>query len=202
MSPFRSKEHSLAPHSTNADDTILGLLGMSAVKDFLVVKWVAALVVTIVTATPTSVWAQDTTVHPYEGLRVMLGELVGTVPLQLITPGVILDDIQLVSIQESTVELTQLATGNTITVDLSAIRNVAVERSHWMKTTLWGISGGVLAGSVFGLMIGSFKCTDINECKSDERAGAARWGATLGFVGGAVGFTAGRKSKHWRTIYP
>ena len=87
-------------------------------------------------------------------------------------------------------------------VNLSAIRGIAAEQSNWLKATLWGTTGGMLVGSVFGLMIGSFKCSDIETCLSDERAGAVRWGATLGLVGGGAGFVLGRKVVIGRRFFP
>ena len=146
--------------------------------------------------------AQAQPVEPSERLMMLFGDLASVAPLQIITPGRILDDVKFVSLQESTVQLEELATGALVNVDLSAIRGISAEQSHWLKATLWGTSGGILIGSVFGLMIGSFKCSDLETCLSDERAGAIRWGATLGLVGGGAGFVLGRKSRHWEPIFP
>tara|TARA_Y100000817_G_scaffold314928_1_gene316123 strand:+ start:5141 stop:5629 length:489 start_codon:yes stop_codon:yes gene_type:complete len=146
--------------------------------------------------------AQAQPVEPSERLMILFGDLASVAPLQIITPGRILDDVKFVSLQESTVQLEELATGALVNVDLSAIRGISAEQSHWLKATLWGTSGGILVGSVFGLMIGSFKCSDLEACLSDERAGAVRWGATLGLVGGGAGFVLGRKSRHWEPIFP
>ena len=146
--------------------------------------------------------AQAQPVEPSERLMILFGDLASVAPLQIITPGRILDDVKFVSLQESTVQLEEIATGALVNVDLSAIRGIAAEQSHWLKATLWGTSGGILVGSVFGLMIGSFKCSDLETCLSDERAGAVRWGATLGLVGGGAGFVLGRKSRHWEPIFP
>ena len=146
--------------------------------------------------------AQAQPVEPSERLMMLFGDLASVAPLQIITPGRILDDVKFVSLKESTVQLEELATGALVNVDLSAIRGISAEQSHWLKATLWGTSGGILVGSVFGLMIGSFKCSDLEACLSDERAGAVRWGATLGLVGGGAGFVLGRKSRHWEPIFP
>ncbi len=146
--------------------------------------------------------AQSQPVEPSERLTMLFGDLASAAPLQIITPGRILDDVNFVSLQESTVQLEEIATGALVNVDLSAIRGIAAEQSHWLKATLWGTSGGILVGSIFGLMIGSFKCSDLEACLSDERAGAIRWGATLGLVGGGAGFVLGRRSRHWEPIFP
>ena len=146
--------------------------------------------------------AQAQSVEPSERLTMLFGDLASVAPLQIITPGRILDDVKFVSLQESTVQLEEIATGALVNLDLSAIRGIAAEQSRWLKATLWGTSGGILVGSVFGLMIGSFKCSDLESCLSDERAGAFRWGATLGLVGGGAGFLLGRRSRHWEPIFP
>ena len=151
---------------------------------------------------PAMAQAQSQPVEPSERLTMLFGDLASAAPLQIITPGRILDDVNFVSLQESTVQLEEIATGALVNVDLSAIRGIAAEQSHWLKATLWGTSGGILVGSIFGLMIGSFKCSDLEACLSDERAGAIRWGATLGLVGGGAGFVLGRRSRHWEPIFP
>ncbi|MBK91158.1 MAG: hypothetical protein CME27_01735 [Gemmatimonadetes bacterium] len=151
---------------------------------------------------PAMAQAQSQPVEPSERLTMLFGDLASAAPLQIITPGRILDDVNFVSLQESTVQLEEIATGALVNVDLSAIRGIAAEQSHWLKATLWGTSGGILVGSIFGLMIGSFKCSDLEACLSDERAGAVRWGATLGLVGGGAGFVLGRRSRHWEPIFP
>jgi len=162
----------------------------------------ATSVLVAVAGGPAITQAQAPPVEPNERLTMLFGDLARVAPLQIITPGRILDDVKFLSIQESTVQLEELATGALVNVDLSAIRGISAEQSHWLKATLWGTSGGILVGSVFGLMIGSFKCSDLEACLSDERAGAVRWGATLGLVGGGAGFVLGRKSRHWEPIFP
>ncbi len=162
----------------------------------------ATSVLVAVAGGPAITQAQAPPVEPNERLTMLFGDLARVAPLQIITPGQILDDVKFLSVQESTVQLEEIGTGAIVNVDLSAIRGIAAEQSNWLKATLWGTSGGMLVGSVFGLMIGSFKCSDLETCLSDERAGAVRWGATLGLVGGGAGFVLGRRSRHWETIFP
>ena len=135
-------------------------------------------------------------------LRALFAGMAVNETLQLITPEMIVDNARLVSLEPSTVELRQLGTGVPISVDLTAIRGVAVERRHWLQGTLWGLGGGLLAGSMFGLMIGSFECDSLELCRSDERRGAVRWGTILGIVGGGVGFILGRRDVYWEPIFP
>ena len=122
--------------------------------------------------------------------------------VRLITPEILVDDAEFVSVTPVTVELRQVGTGVPITVDLSAIRGVSIQKRHWLQGTLWGLGGGVLAGSVFGLMIGSFKCRTVDGCGVAERRGARVWGATLGAVGGSIGFVLGRRDVYWHPVFP
>ncbi|MGB1778232.1 MAG: hypothetical protein ACPHQP_01635 [Longimicrobiales bacterium] len=135
-------------------------------------------------------------------LRTLFGQMPVNETVQLITPEIIVDDARFVSLEPSTVELRQLGTDVPISVDLTAIRGVSVERRHWLQGTLWGLGGGLLAGSMFGLMIGSFECDSVEVCRSSERKGAVRWGLALGAVGGGVGFTLGRRDVYWKPIFP
>ena len=135
-------------------------------------------------------------------LRTLFGQMPVSETVQLITPDIIVDYAQFVSLEPSTVELRQLGTDVPIIVDLSAIRGVSVERRHWLQGTLWGLGGGLLAGSMFGLMIGSFECDSVELCRSSERKGAVRWGMALGVIGGGVGFTLGRRDVYWKPIFP
>ena len=137
-----------------------------------------------------------------ERLRALFTEMPARETLQLITPELIVDNARFVSLEPSTVELRQLGTGVPISIDLTAIRGVAVERRHWLQGTLWGLGGGLLAGSMFGLMIGSFECDSVEVCRSSERRGAVRWGMALGVVGGGVGFALGRRDVYWKPIFP
>jgi len=146
--------------------------------------------------------AQAQQVEPSERLMILFGDLASVAPLQIITPGRILDDVKFVSLQESTVRLEEVVTGKLVDVNLSAIRSIAIEQDHRLKAALWGTTGGMLVGSVFGLMVGSFKCSDLETCLSDERAGAVRWGTALGLVGGGAGFVLGRRSRYWEAIFP
>ena len=146
--------------------------------------------------------AQAQPVEPSERLMILFGDLASVAPLQIITPGRILDDVKFVSLQESTVRLEEVVTGKLVDVNLSAIRSIAIEQDHRLKAALWGTTGGMLVGSVFGLMVGSFKCSDLETCLSDERAGAVRWGTALGLVGGGAGFVLGRRSRYWEAIFP
>ena len=122
--------------------------------------------------------------------------------VQLITPEILVEDAEFVSVTPMTVELRQVGTGVPITVDLSAIQGVSIQKRHWLQGTLWGMGGGVLAGSVFGLMIGSFKCRTVDGCGVAERRGARVWGATLGAVGGSIGFVLGRRDVYWHPVFP
>jgi hypothetical protein len=140
---------------------------------------------------------------PYEErLRTLFGGLSHDETIQLVTPEILVENAKLVSLEPATVELRQIGTGVPISVDLAAIRGVSVQRRHWLQGTIWGIGGGVLAGSVFGLMIGSFNCTTVDGCGDDERRGAVIWGTTLGIVGGGIGFTLGRRDVYWYPIFP
>ena len=87
-----------------------------------------------------------------------------------------------------------------IVVDLSAIRGVSVQRRHWLQGTLWGLGGGILAGSVFGMMVDSFYCTTVDGCSSSERQGAIRWGAVLGVVGGGMLLIDPETPAVWRLV--
>ena len=146
--------------------------------------------------------AQAQEVGPNERLKMLFGDLQSVEPLQIVAPGLILDDVKFVSLQGSIVRLEEVVTGKLVDVSLSAIRSIAIEQDHRLKATLWGTTGGMLVGSVFGLMVGSFKCSDLETCLSDERAGAVRWGTALGLVGGGAGFVLGRRSRYWEAIFP
>ena len=135
-------------------------------------------------------------------LRALFGGMPVAESVQLVTPELLVEDAEFVSLGTSTVELRQAGTGVPIEVDLTAIRGVAVQRSHWLQGTIWGLGGGILAGSVFGLMIGSFYCTTVDGCEDDERRGARVWGTTLGIVGGGIGFTLGRRDVYWQPVFP
>lgn len=137
-----------------------------------------------------------------ERLRVLFGRMPETETIQLVTPEVLVENAHVVSLEPTTVELRQLGTGLPISVDLTAIRGVSVQRKHWLQGTLWGLGGGVLAGSVFGLMIGSFNCTTVDGCNSSERDGALFWGSAIGVVGAGIGFTLGRRDIYWKPIFP
>ena len=147
--------------------------------------------------------AAQTTPSPDQNrLRTLFSGLPVGENIQLVTPEIILEDARLISLEGSTVQLEQVGTGIPIVVDLTAIRGVSVQRRHWLQSTLWGTSTGLLAGSIFGLMIGSFNCTTVDRCRADERAGAVRLGTTLALVGGGIGFALGRRDVYWYPIFP
>ena len=143
--------------------------------------------------------AQRTPSPDQNRLRTLFSGLPVGENIQLVTPEIILEDARLISLEGSTVQLEQVGTGIPIVVDLTAIRGVSVQRRHG---TLWGTSTGLLAGSIFGLMIGSFNCTTVDRCRADERAGAVRLGTTLALVGGGIGFALGRRDVYWYPIFP
>ncbi len=135
-------------------------------------------------------------------LRALFAGMTVNETVYVVTPEVLVDHARFVSLESSTVELRQEGTGVPISVDLTAIRGVAVQRTHWLQGALWGLGGGLLAGSMFGLMIGSFECDTVELCKVREREGAVRWGTALGLVGGGIGFTFGRRAVYWKSIFP
>lgn len=155
-----------------------------------------------VMACATGIAAQSTPSPDEERLQTLIGGLPVGENIQVITPQIFLEDARLVSLEGSMVELEQIGTGVPIVVDLAAIRGVSLQRRHWLQGTVWGVGSGLLAGSVFGLMIGSFNCNSVDRCSEDERAGAVRWGTTLALVGGGIGFTLGRRDTYWYPIFP
>lgn len=146
--------------------------------------------------------AQEVPSVEEERLRDVLMALPQSETLQISTPRVIIDNARLVSLEASTVELREEATGIPVSIDFSAVRGVAVQRRHWLQGTVWGFSGGVLAGSFFGMMLGSYRCTSVELCRASERAGALRLGALVGALGGGIGFTFGRRALYWKPIFP
>jgi len=153
-------------------------------------------------ACATGTAAQSAPAPDEERLLTLIGGLPLGQNIQVSTPQILVEEALLVSVQGGTVELEQIGTGVPIVVDLEAIRGVSVQRRHWLQGTVWGVSGGLLAGSMFGLIIGSFYCNSIDQCGNEERAGALRWGTTLALVGGGIGFTLGRRDVYWHPIFP
>lgn len=92
--------------------------------------------------------------------------------------------------------------GEVLPVDLGDIRSVEVEGRHPIKGMLWGLGSGLLVGSVGGMLIGSFYCTDPFDCVREERRGAYLGGAVLGVTGGIGGFLIGKYQVSWRPIFP
>ncbi|MBT8487720.1 MAG: hypothetical protein KJO65_02720 [Gemmatimonadetes bacterium] len=92
--------------------------------------------------------------------------------------------------------------GEVLPVELGDIRSVEVEGRHPIQGMLWGLGSGLLVGSVGGMLIGSFYCTDPFDCVSDERKGAYIGGAALGAAGAIGGFVIGKYQISWRPIFP
>ncbi|MDX1494085.1 MAG: hypothetical protein R3253_08510 [Longimicrobiales bacterium] len=92
--------------------------------------------------------------------------------------------------------------GEVVPVELGDIRSVEVAGRHPVKGMLWGLGAGLLVGSVSGMLVGSYYCTDPFECRNDERRGAYIGGASLGAAGAIGGFLIGKYQISWRPIFP
>lgn len=92
--------------------------------------------------------------------------------------------------------------GRIVPVNLRDIRTLLVEDNHPVEGMLWGLGVGILAGSLTGLMVGSFGCPTPDACESTEREGAIRWGSVIGAAGAITGFVVGRHSVYWRPVFP
>ncbi len=92
--------------------------------------------------------------------------------------------------------------GEVLPVELGDIRSVEVEGRHPIQGMLWGLGSGLLVGSVGGMLLGSFYCTDPFDCEREERRGAYIGGAALGATGAIGGFLIGKYQISWRPIFP
>lgn len=93
--------------------------------------------------------------------------------------------------------------GEVVPVPLADIRSVEVEEHHPIEGMLWGLGAGLLAGSVSGLLVGSFYCDDpVGDCTEEEKRGALIGGSALGAAGGIAGFLIGKYRVSWQPVFP
>ena len=135
-----------------------------------------------------------------ERLHALFSELSPNRHVQVVTPGLLVEDGEVRALSTSVVELSQ--DGTPVSVDLDDIRAVSVRSGHSIQGMLWGLGAGLLVGSVSGLMVASFNCQTPVGCNSAEKEGAVRWGGVLGVLGGATGFMIGRHDVYWRPVFP
>ena len=120
--------------------------------------------------------------------------------VRVVTPALFIDHGSFQGIGPEAVQIEY--GGRVLPVELGDIRSVEVEGRHPIKGMLWGLGSGLLVGSVGGMLLGSFYCTDPFECEQDERRGAFIGGATLGAAGAIGGFVIGKYQVSWRPIFP
>lgn len=120
--------------------------------------------------------------------------------VRVVTPSLFIDHGSFRSVGPEAVQIEY--GGRVLPVDLGEIRSVEVEGRHPIKGMLWGLGSGLLVGSVGGMLIGSFYCTDPFDCERDERRGAFIGGASLGAAGAIAGFVIGKYQVSWRPIFP
>ena len=121
-------------------------------------------------------------------------------PVQMVTPLVSIDRGAFERVGRDSVHVT--LNGVVVPVPLSHIRTVAFQSHHGLQGSLWGVVGGAVVGSMFGLIIGSFNCTTPVECQSSDKDSTIRWGAVAGIVGGGVGWLLGHRSAYWKSVFP
>jgi hypothetical protein len=135
-----------------------------------------------------------------ERLHALFSQLSPNRHVQVVTPGLFVEDGEFLGLGTSVVELSQ--GGAPVSVELDEIRAVSLRSGHSIQGMLWGLGAGLLVGSVSGLMVGSFNCQTPAGCNSAEKEGAVRWGSVFGVIGGAAGFMIGRHNVYWRPVFP
>jgi hypothetical protein len=120
--------------------------------------------------------------------------------VRIVTPVLFIDDGMFRALRQEVVEVSM--SGETFPVNLDDIREISVRSGHGLKGALWGLGAGILAGSVSGMMVGSFSCTTPLGCDNSEKEGALRGAVAIGLAGALTGFLVGRADDYWKPVFP
>lgn len=151
-------------------------------------------------AAPSVAQAQPGGAEREQRLTRIFSEMSVDTGLRLTTPQLYLEEAWFQSLGPEAVRVEY--GGEVVPVELGDIRSVEVAGRHPVKGMLWGLGAGVLVGSVSGMLVGSFYCTDPFECRNEEKRGAYIGGASLGAAGAIGGFLIGKYQISWRPIFP
>lgn len=158
----------------------------------------AASMVCVVAARPAA--AQPGGEEREARLKALFGQMSADTGVRVTTSMILIERGSFRGVGEENVHIEQ--GGEVVPVPLSDIRSVEVEEHHPVKGMLWGLGAGLLAGSVSGLLVGSFYCDAPRDCTDEERRGALIGGSALGVAGGIVGFLIGKHRVSWQPVFP
>lgn len=162
--------------------------------------FVALLLCTLATLTTPAATTAQAVGGSQSRLATLFGELSPGAQLQIVTPQMMVEGVSFEGVDGNSVRVSQ--NGNSVPINMADIRVVSVGDNHPLQGSLWGLGGGLLVGGAFGMLVGSFTCTNINDCSTEERQGAVIGAVGLGLIGATVGFIIGRNRFSWNPIFP
>lgn len=154
---------------------------------------VAMLVVPAISCLPSAAEAQ-------QEVRAVLTDVPRDARLEITAPGLWLSDVTLRDVGPDSVQVVNH--GAIVPVAFAEIETLAVREGHGVLGAAVGGGSGLLAGGVFGLMVGSFGCRDPVACEADDRRGAVVGGLIGVGVGAVLGYWIGSGSVRWKPVFP
>jgi hypothetical protein len=149
-------------------------------------------------ALPTPGGAQATAV---EALRRTVGSLGDSAHVQLMAPGVLVEDGYFLGLSVDSVRVA--SADAVITLGLDELEGLSVEGNRWQAGGVTGAAIGVVAGAMAGYFLGYGKCgMQFEGCDEHAWRVALRWGMVFGVGGGVAGGVVGSRLRRWQSVFP
>ena len=134
-------------------------------------------------------------------LRGTLRALGDSAHVQLLAPGLMVEDGYFLGVRGDSVDLA--AADARITVGIDEIEALSVEGSRWRSLGAQTGVATLVAGATAGFFLGYWHCgSDKDQCYPHAARVSLRWGLVFGLGGAGVGALVGSRLRRWRAVFP